>query len=202
MLKVEAAALALLTRRGTELQRYTKSPKRLGQLLYQGWEDAYFRARRKARLVARTNLGAELAIINGGNAVQTHAVARTAVLDRVAAQRAAHGSTGKWLGEVVDGQSHRLALKATRARLELAARTETATAFNSERLGVAKSLPLKFELWKVWDSQGDRRVCPTCDRLHGSTVKIDEDFPEADPGSVHGGCRCGFSIRTTDELAI
>ncbi len=80
------------------------------------------------------------------------------------------------------------------------ARTELADAYNQGAYETAKQAQAAGYLGKAtatWCTAADERVCPTCGRLEGKTVDLDEGFNLANGRKLppaHPGCRCGYLI--------
>lgn len=101
----------------------------------------------------------------------------------------------------------RAAAQANAWRVELAATTEVAEAFNVAReRALAETLwqhpSLAYELFKVWDATLDKRTCEVCGGAHGTIVRIGEPFPDGVPGQVHPRCRCQEHLLTRYERAM
>lgn len=104
---------------------------------------------------------------------------------------------------VAGGSPYRKAAKAAAKEvqpyLELVSRTEVAAAFNAERESVlrrtvefTKRARGHLMLFKVWDAEMDERTCQVCDGMHGTVVRVDEDF--SIPMPAHPRCRCMTSV--------
>ena len=82
------------------------------------------------------------------------------------------------------------------ARLDLAAATETADAFNAEYEAETGALAQReTRLYvlplKIWDVTLDRRLCPRCVEHAGEVRPWGVPFSRGErPGSVHPNCRC------------
>jgi len=82
------------------------------------------------------------------------------------------------------------------ARLDLAAATETADAFNTEYEAETDALAkTESRLYvlpvKIWDVTLDRRLCPRCVEHAGEVRPWGVPFSRGErPGSVHPNCRC------------
>jgi SPP1 gp7 family putative phage head morphogenesis protein len=78
-------------------------------------------------------------------------------------------------------------------RAEMIARTETARSEAQGRLQAFKSSGEK--ILKRWDTHFDERTSAICKRLHGQTVKLDENFEDKITGwegpcnPAHVNCR-------------
>lgn len=74
------------------------------------------------------------------------------------------------------------------------ARTETASAFNYGQLETMRQAVregLVSEVYKVWWTARDERVCLACGPLHGRRVRLEEPFPNgAYAPPLHPMCRC------------
>lgn len=91
-----------------------------------------------------------------------------------------------------------------RYRGYMIARTELAFAYNKgqhEGVKQAQAQGLMGDTVKVWSTAEDERVCPTCGRLNGRMIGMDEDFDyqtrlaATEPGirqtpPAHPHCRC------------
>ena len=89
------------------------------------------------------------------------------------------------------------------ARLRVVARSEASEAFTDAQTRVARQAAFEHPelaamFVKVWDATLDKRTCPICERAHGSWVRLDEDFPEGEPGSVHDNCHCSWHTEPID----
>lgn len=122
----------------------------------------------------------------------------SAALDATRARKASRWLSERWSKRV--GASPDLARNTAKAAREASAKTmsdvvgtvsfENASAFNGERRAMA-SVITETRLVRVWDAVNDKRTCPTCAGLDGTIVMLGEAFPSgANPGSVHGRCRC------------
>jgi SPP1 gp7 family putative phage head morphogenesis protein len=85
---------------------------------------------------------------------------------------------------------------ATNARLDTLGLTEGAGAFNEARLERVRFQP---KLYRMWDAVNDARTCSRCRSAHGTIVRVDDPFPDGEPGSVHPRCQCTWHILTPDE---
>lgn len=112
----------------------------------------------------------------------------------IAARAEAHAVTSRWLeSQVPDGRQFL-------PNLERRAAWEADQAFNQARREAIDRLPhrVKANLWLRWDTAGDRRVCPRCDRMDGQFARATEGFNPGAP--LHGGCRCTETILAADEI--
>jgi len=123
-------------------------------------------------------------------------------LDVFRARRAANGAVGRWRSDVNDiiatgrnrGDAYRAASKQSEPMIKVAARTEASHAFTYTRDTVLSSIQTDL-LFKVWDSVLDAdRTCRICANAHGTTVRLEEDFPQGIPGGVHPNCLCSEQI--------
>ncbi|HXI01809.1 MAG TPA: hypothetical protein VNI57_01405 [Candidatus Saccharimonadales bacterium] len=56
---------------------------------------------------------------------------------------------------------------------------------------------------RIWLSKNDARVCPICAKLDGMTEEqVAATYPDAQPGLVHGFCRCRWSAVPRDFQAM
>lgn len=137
-------------------------------------------------------------------------VAGSIAYDQARARMTAHGYTRALFSYAgrTEAATKTQALKqgAKRAafKLETAAATEVAEAFNHERDQAGRRLALErgVILWKVWDAtlDKDKRTCSRCERMHGRAVPASEDFDEGRPGGVHPRCRCVELILPIDQI--
>lgn len=101
--------------------------------------------------------------------------------------------------------STRYAAQQHRYRAYSIARTELATAYNQgayEGTKQAQAAGYMGETKKFWCTADDERVCPTCGRLEGKEVDMDEEFDGASRSwstrltpPAHQGCRCAVIYR-------
>jgi SPP1 gp7 family putative phage head morphogenesis protein len=109
----------------------------------------------------------------------------------------------RWLSTALEAEGDALAASqaatgAIQKRLGVIATTETGESFNiAKKHAYGRAAP---DLWRVWDAAMDKRTCPICERAHGEIVRVNESFPSGEPGSVHGNCRCTFTILTAEEV--
>lgn len=116
---------------------------------------------------------------------------------QLAAERAGHGVVSRWLTSQLDPTKP----WAPARQFELVASTEAVDSFTRTRNDALGRLSptVAADLWKVWQTAGDRRVCDRCSSLESKAVRIYQDFPRGDP-PIHGSCRCSFTLFRTDEL--
>ena len=127
-------------------------------------------------------------------------------MDSWRARRAANGYANHWLEDALRAGPGD-ATAAQEWRLRMGAATESADAWAAAREDVlidfaARNPRMVPLLFRVWDATMDRRTCPTCERAHGTVVRVDEPFPEGRPGGVHPNCRCTEQILTYDEVDL
>lgn len=110
--------------------------------------------------------------------------------------------------KVTPKKAHDLALRYAarqhRYRGTNIARTELAFAYNKgadEGTRQAQEAGMIGEVWKVWSTAKDERVCPICGAMNGRMLEMDEEYPyptklaASNPGirltpPAHPGCRC------------
>lgn len=75
------------------------------------------------------------------------------------------------------------AVEAVGGRIDRIATTETFAAYSAQVLANTQDTPGEW----VWDAILDKRTCPTCDGLHGTTWTKQSDVPAC---PAHARCRC------------
>ena len=92
----------------------------------------------------------------------------------------------------------RLHQRLIRARALTIARTEVMTASNIGRMvGVREAVNQRLtssESRKRWSATGGERMCPTCGRLHGQIVGLNEMWEGTYEPPAHPRCRCTFVL--------
>lgn len=126
------------------------------------------------------------------------------IVDRTAdawrAGRFADRLASEWY-RLTDSGDTAKAAKLLTNRVELAAATESANAFNDGRAKYIR-VATDVELLKVWDATLDKRTCPTCSSADGTIVFARERFPLGEPGSVHPRCRCTWQVLGSSERKL
>lgn len=192
--------MLLLSRRlrSLPLPRNAVEAAQTAEWLRAGWSRDVYESVRLTRQKAAQRLVNELA----GYDVELSASAATgqasAALDAQRAKRAGRWLSERWskrVGSSLDlsrdtAKAAKVANVKTASDIVGTASYENATAFNAERRAMAWSVT-ETRLVRVWDAKLDKRTCPTCSGLDGHIVDVGETFPGgANPGSVHGRCRC------------
>ena len=192
----------------------------ISQRFSQGLAEALGAARGDARKGALRRAGAELAAIGVGlpTALRGGAKGRAAG-DEAQATAGADAAAAVWRASAIvavsravrEGTNPAEAVEATRrqavSRATLAARTETATAYNEEHiLAVREAAEADPEfaaelerrkVVRVWCSALEDRTCDRCASQHGDTASIDGSYPSGDtPGDVHPHCLCTEYLST------
>ncbi len=179
----ERAALAIVRRTAGRMQ---------GAL-----ERALVEVRRVARAASRRTVEGELAAgavspLDGRDEHDAAAAHATASSLSAAWSRSASSTV---LGDEPADDALRLAGQMLARRLERAAATETASAFNDERRHVYRDIarsPLADETVKVWSAVLDRKTCAFCFGKDGQVRAMHESFGAVPP--VHPNCRCIVEI--------
>lgn len=132
------------------------------------------------------------------------------LIEQAHAARAAAGIAQRWADLErraalerdgrINSSVYRSAARETEARVDLAAETETAWAWNDElhELGVAAS-QVGYLVTYTWDAEGLRlglKTCPRCAALDGMSVVNMDSFPEGWP-PLHPRCHCQISTSLT-----
>jgi SPP1 gp7 family putative phage head morphogenesis protein len=192
MLAAEASLLLLLNSRANEAARKGGSLFSRAQSLSRGVESAVILGRDVARRSGVIDLSRTLGELTGASLPPVVDLADR-VTDRLRAGRFADALAKDWFKRAQSG-----VLPDITPRLELAAATENAEAFNTGR---AKALArTSVKLFRVWDAVLDRRRCPVCASADGMIVGANEPFPIGEPGAVHPRCRCTFSVLKATEI--
>ena len=176
-------------------------------------------SRKGARDAARSRLAWELGTLAVAVPTALRGPGKARPEDETYAETAADSAATAWRAAAIAAVSRAVrreesvteALEGTRktalARAELAARTETAVAYNEEHaLAVreaAENDP-KFagalreaKVVRVWNSALEDRTCDRCAHQHGDTAALDGSYPSGDePGSVHPRCLCTEYLST------
>lgn len=163
-----------------------------------GWNRDVFESLRLTRQKAAQRLINEMAGYDVELAASAATGEASAALDATRARRASRWLSERWSKRI--GASVDLTRNTAKAAREASVKTmsdvigtvsfENATAFNQERRAMA-SVITETRLVRVWDAVNDKRTCLTCAGLDGTIVDLGETFPDgANPGSVHGRCRC------------
>jgi len=205
LLQAEAALLLLLRRRSKKALRRRVDAAIRADELYRSVRQSVIEGRRVAAAAARYRTIQNLRLVGVSVEVSERAVLQAlAKRDELAASRAGHGVTSRWLtGQLVDPDT------APRARpkpfdlefeLGRTAASEAVDAFIEARNEVLARLPDRVaeQLLKRWQSMGDDRVCATCEQLDGEEVPVREEFPMGD-APIHPGCRCTFTVISISE---
>jgi hypothetical protein len=82
--------------------------------------------------------------------------------------------------------------------LKRTAVTESSEAFSSGRAKYLRASS-SLGLLRVWDARLDKRTCPICGAADGTIVGAREPFPQGEPGSVHPGCLCSWSLLSSSQ---
>ncbi len=160
-------------------------------------ERALIEVRRAARAAGRRTVEGEFAAgavtpLDGRDEHDAAAAHATASSLSAAWSRSASAMA---LGDEPADDALRLAGQMLARRLERAAATETASAFNDERRHVYRDIarsPLADEAVKVWSAVLDRRTCAFCFGKDGQVRGMHESFGVVPP--VHPNCRCIVEI--------
>ena len=193
MLALEAAALLLL--RATVRNRIRN--RRLLDDAVSPLVFAVIAVRGSARLAgvqtAASSVGLPLPLVGAKAEADAARAARVASGWRKAAQ-VALDKTNDVAQAVIAGDS----------KLRVASASEVSQVFNEERARSAEEDQRRTgeTLYKAWDAVNDKRTCPVCERNHGTIVRVDESFPEGEPGGVHPNCRCNTAILTAAEAGF
>jgi hypothetical protein len=209
--------LLLLLRRATKIEIATVSAEGAARELESRLASVYLIGRRNSKAVARAETVEELSDIVRRQRLHPPQLRqptdrgqyRTPARpydeeDLWKARRAARGYATNWADDAVE-MGKEAATKAQEWRLELGAATESSDAFATERERVIQEFAEAYpeaNLFKVWDATLDDRMCRFCGAMHGTIVRIDEDFPGGIPGKVHPKCYCTEQILTYDEVDL
>ena len=180
-----------------------------------GLADAVAAGRKRARGLAATRLGAELAALGIEPQTGSPGLLAAQHLDRmgadaVEAQIAAESLAGQWralatravLQAQRTGEDVAAAVSATREpllpKIARTAETEATRAFNDEHLEHVRDMIARGDVpehlvMREWSALID--ACERCFPLDGVRVGVAESFPGGEePGSVHPRCRCSELI--------
>lgn len=200
LLAAEAAALLLLRKRLRNLPvpRNAVEAAQAAEWLRVGWSRDTYESIRLTRQKAAQRLVSELAGYDVELAASAATGEASAAFDAARARKAGRWLSDRWsrrVGASLDltrdtAKAARVASTKTASDLVGVASYENGTAFNAERRAMAWGVT-ETRLVRVWDAKLDKRTCPTCSGLDGTIVDVGETFPGgANPGSVHGRCRC------------
>lgn len=189
LLQAEAASLGVflaLSALSPRLVRQSEA-ERIARDLRESVSQAAYRSAQLGRQYGIRSLTAQFGIRLQG----TDAMGRAA--DAARATRLGDRLAGSWLKKLApanDGGSLLTPPKIV-GRLSSIATTETALAFDSERVAVARSqLAPNYDLIETWDATLDRRTCSFCASMHGETAGRSGFSGGQRPGGVHPRCRC------------
>jgi SPP1 gp7 family putative phage head morphogenesis protein len=207
LLAAEAAALALLLSRRKEATDHGiaagLSLPRIALRIQSGLESGIAEARVLSRGAGIKSLIREVESVGGGFESVLSAPGAGLPRDIRRARLFSQSYAKRWL-EKANGKTVARAAQAanveTASALKRTAVTESAEALNRGRTEAAWEVKgPALTLLKVWDSQLDKRTCPTCSRADGTIVGIKENFPHGEPGAVHPWCRCTWTVLTFEE---
>lgn len=192
-MEAEALLLLLLRRRANRaLNKRRISVAKKADLLFRGIRSAIIEVRELAAELSFQRTQEQLAL-SGIKILDEPDLVLKATRERteISADRAAHGTTNRWLADQLDETGKFNAVN----EIERVAASETVDVYSDARGAVIATLPIAVqrELHKTWQAVGDKRTCPTCDALDGETVPVKEEFSKGPP-PVHGRCRCSYYV--------
>lgn len=191
MTAVEATLLLLLLRRGRKAIRRRADDAVRAELLFGGIVDSILTGRIRATEASIERTREQLRSLDVRSRISTDAI-RDAARERsvLAAERAAHGTTNRWITSLLDQSEFSLDREAARI-----ATSEAVDAYAFARDEYVRKLPADVSeaMVKIWQSAGDKRTCPVCDSLDGETVPVKKPFSRGEP-PVHASCRCSYYL--------
>lgn len=191
-MEAEALILLLLLRRGKKSLSRRVGDSVKSEMLFGSVVSATLNGRKLATEASIERTREQLRSIGVTSRISSDAIREAAAeRARIAAERAAHGTTNRWLTSRLDDAAVFVLAK----EAERIAVSEAVDAFAFARDEYVGQLPadVSDSLVKVWQSVGDKRTCPICDMLDGETVPVKEQFSRGDP-PVHSHCRCSYYI--------
>lgn len=115
------------------------------------------------------------------------------VIDATRATRLGDRLSSSWLSKLTPANDSGSLLTPPKiiGRLSSIATTETAAAFDSERIAVARNqLAPNYDLIETWDATLDKRTCSFCASMDGEQAGRNGFSGGQRPGGTHPRCRC------------
>jgi hypothetical protein len=192
----EAAALLLLTRARSNAVKAGGSVYDIANGMQPRMRDAIVLLRNGSRSRGIVRLTEEVESL--GMSANLKPSTSALIRDWTRASEVGRSYASRWLRKAETLGKPLLASKATQGSLERIGITESSHAFTTGRTEALQRADVVGEInaVRIWDASLDKRTCPTCSAANGTIVGANESFPLGEPGSVHAGCRCSFTLST------